>query len=108
MKKQKKNKTSIKVHGSSSNKKSDLLEFSTAQKIVQQFLTERRIIQKPTPHVVEKMTIEELAKELGVKPKKLRSFNSADQYARIDSKIPRTLIDIYCNTAWEHGKYREK
>lgn len=84
------------------------MDFLIAQKIVQRFLTEERIIKKPKPRVVEKMTKEELAKLLGIEPTELAVFNSPVDYAKIDSKVVLALNDLYCATAWEQGETRVK
>jgi len=81
--------------------KEDLVAFSAAKKMAQRFLTERRMIKKPRPHFIEKMTEEELAKELGVTLKQLKAFNSCDKYGNVDKKIALALITLYCETSWE-------
>ena len=77
------------------------LSFSTAHKIIQKFLTEKRIISKPKPHVVEKMTTEELSKVLGIKADKLHSLNSSSKYKKATSEITLKLVSLYCQTKWE-------
>jgi hypothetical protein len=49
------------------------------------------------------MTEEELAKELGVKLRQLRAFNSRDKYKDVDKEIALALINLYCATVWEFG-----
>jgi hypothetical protein len=78
--------------------------FSLAQKMVQRFLNERRLVTKPEPHIAEKMTREELAKELGIEPNKLSIFNSPTEYEKADPEVVLILTNLYCNTMWEERR----
>jgi len=89
--------------GKAQTNKEELFAFSAAKKMAQRFLTERRLIKKPRPHVVEKMTEEALAKELEVKLWQLKAYNSRDECKDRDKKIALALINLYCDTSWEFG-----
>ncbi|CAL7964081.1 hypothetical protein GAMM_60193 [Gammaproteobacteria bacterium] len=69
-------------------KKNSYLSMNTIQKMVQRFLTEK------------KMSKEKLARTLAITVRDLERIFSQDDLSRLISKVNLPLIRLYCKTKW--------
>jgi hypothetical protein len=97
------------------------LNFETAQKIIQQLLTQNRIktalddsrvINPALPNepkiIMKAYTKEELAKKLGITTEELEKLKSSDFYVKMANKIPLPLILLYCATKFADDKHESE
>jgi hypothetical protein len=93
----KREQTEIKTYDRNKN-----IGFSTAQQMINRFLTHDRIVTKKVRDL--KYTKWELAEKLNITPKFLDKLNLPDFYKNAANRITLPLVRLYCSTQWEDKK----
>jgi hypothetical protein len=90
-----------------STKDTTLLNYDVVRKIINRFLTEKRISKAnwlASPYAADPFTKEELAQKIGITVEDITKILSLTQHPEIiNHRVSAALNHLYCNTKWETG-----